>query len=386
MNFKANFVNLKGAVVTIGKAVKKNASPLETPLIKIKASADGAVELSTNGNIGCCVEIPAEVSEAGEFVTTFSSINLLSIRKCDGDVVASNEANENVLVLKYRGGKAKTALNAVSSIFNPVASVPEECAEVSLPYTSLKNMCKETAFAADDNVTYKLHAVKMNIEDDVDGLIKFTLTACDGKSIAVRTAYAVKEGGYTGEVLVLPDILKTSLDILDTDEENVMLSFGDGKLFMQAGNVRTCFAVLDKDYPDLSRIINSKNDKTFTVKVNRDELIEALNCASYLHNEQKSSDGVEGSVSLKFEKDSIAVGFTGVTQYAENLDAETEGEIPDATVYFKTSLIKEIIALYPNETVIIGGTTSKNPFWMCCGEHDEYVYCVMPRIQKNNEK
>lgn len=136
MKFKTNFKDMREAVVTIGKAVKKNMSPIEISLVKIEAGED-YVELSTNGSIGACVKIQAVVEEAGSFVTSFSGINILSVRKCDGDINASNEVNENTLVLKYRGGKAKTELAAVDKVFNSVANPTDDCANVSLPYASL---------------------------------------------------------------------------------------------------------------------------------------------------------------------------------------------------------------------------------------------------------
>ena len=54
MKFKTNFKDMREAVVTIGKAVKKNMSPIEISLVKIEAGED-YVELSTNGSIGACV-------------------------------------------------------------------------------------------------------------------------------------------------------------------------------------------------------------------------------------------------------------------------------------------------------------------------------------------
>ena len=53
MKFKTNFKDMREAVVTIGKAVKKNMSPIEISLVKIEAGED-YVELSTNGSIGAC--------------------------------------------------------------------------------------------------------------------------------------------------------------------------------------------------------------------------------------------------------------------------------------------------------------------------------------------
>ena len=45
MKFKTNFKDLREAVVTIGKAVKKNMSPIEISLVKIEA-CENYVELS----------------------------------------------------------------------------------------------------------------------------------------------------------------------------------------------------------------------------------------------------------------------------------------------------------------------------------------------------
>ena len=307
MKFKTNFKDMREAVVTIGKAVKKNMSPIEISLVKIEAGED-YVELSTNGSIGACVKIQAVVEEAGSFVTSFSGINILSVRKCDGDINASNEVNENTLVLKYRGGKAKTELAAVDKVFNSVANPTDDCANVSLPYASLKSMCKDTVFAADDNVASDLHAIKVNIMDDTDGLLKFTLAACDGKSIAVRTAYAVKEGAYTGEILILPDVLKISLEILETEDENVKISIGNGKLFMETENARTCFPVLDKNYPDLNRILNAKKC-SFTASIKKDASVVSAD---------NTGNNECGKCKNGLSMFPVYVGFTVVCSYMMN--------------------------------------------------------------------
>ena len=49
-------------------------------------------------------------------------------------------------------------------------------------------------------------------------------------------------------------------------------------------------------------------------------------------------------------------------EHISSVDSVTTGELPEQNVLFKTSLIKEIVALYPNNNVVIGGTTEKNPF------------------------
>ena len=168
MKFKTNFEELKNAINTIGKGVKKNT--IITPTVRFEAAGDKLI-LSSNSGIGVKIEISAVVKEDGVFVSTFSSINIISIRKCTGDVTA--ESIDSVLVLKYRGGKAKTVLTAVDeNLYTAIPEVPEDALSVEIPVTTMKQMVKETLFASETEQSSDLHSVKMDIEDDEDGLIK----------------------------------------------------------------------------------------------------------------------------------------------------------------------------------------------------------------------
>lgn len=375
MKFKMDLNEMKKGIMTLGKTIKKSA--LDAPLIKIEALDDN-ITLSSNGLIGISMKIPAEVTEAGEFVSTFSSINILSIRKCSGAVTAK-PAGENGLLLKYKGNMANTALTRVQATFTDMPTPSDKAMKVSLPASSLKEMVKETVFVSEDNVNSDLHSLKIDITDDVDGLLKFVITACDGKSLAVRSAYAVKNGNYTGSILLLPEQFKVALDILG-DDGNIDISIEDGKVFMSYENIHIYFPAVTRNFPDLSALINNKQC-SFSVKMDKAEFIEALNCALYLHNEQKTAQGFENSVAISFAENTITVGCVGMSQYEEKITAETNGELPD-TVFFNTALLKEIVGNYPSEQVVIGGTNTKSPFWLCCGEHDEYIYCVLPRVRK----
>ena len=105
MKFKTNFEELKNAINTIGKGVKKNT--IITPTVRFEAAGDKLI-LSSNSGIGVKIEISAVVKEDGVFVSTFCSFNINSINICTGDVTA--QSSDSVLVVKLRGVNANTVL------------------------------------------------------------------------------------------------------------------------------------------------------------------------------------------------------------------------------------------------------------------------------------
>lgn len=380
INAKVNFEELKGAIGLLNKAVKKN--PLEVPLIKMEAKATSLVlSVNCSNSIGAVIEIPATVNETGVFVTTFSSVNVISVRNCNGNVTITSPG-ENALAMKYKGGKATTSLTAVSTPFNDVAAPDESCAKVALPIASLKEMFKDVAFSTSDEVNnLGIHSVKIDVKEDADGLIKFSLSACDGKTIAKRSAFTLQNGNYTGTSLILPEQMKSVLDVLNGDDGNAEISFGNGKIFISYKNRRTCFQEISASFPNVESIIEGKNC-FFNVKISKDDLLDALNSVLYIQSELKAAGQTNESVSFEFNKSEVSIGCTGTTQFSEEVPIQTEGELLDSKIYFSASALKEILSCYPNDEVIIGGATTKSPFWLCCGEHDEYVYCIMPRAMK----
>ena len=41
--------------------------------------------------------------------------------------------------------------------------------------------------------------------------------------------------------------------------------------------------------------------------------------------------------------------------------------------------LKELASSYPGHTVMIASTSEVScPLWLCAGDHEEYVFCVLP--------
>lgn len=375
MKLELEFNKLKEVVKAVGKAAKKNPIDGNIALVKIEAK-ENKLSLSVNNpsSIGVTVSVPADVSEEGEFVTSFYSLNMLSLMNCKNTAVVKSEGES--LTIKY-GKKAFTKLTAVNKVFSDVAVPEDDMPHVALPVSVFKQMFAETSFAVDDLVNSDTYAEKIDIADDVDGIIKFTLTACDRKRIAIRNAYTVKTGDFTGSVLVAPEQLKTAFAVINKNDGDLNIFIDDKKLYLTDGDTNICMPTLNKRFPSLDGIL-SNNKCSFSVDVPKEELLKALSCAQYLQNESKTN-GITSSTIVRFSEGKLTVEYDENTNYSEDIEAKTTGDMP-GTVLFDAELLKGVVEKYPAERLVIGGTSPKAPFWLCYGENEEYIYCVLPRV------
>lgn len=387
MKLKVDFEELKKAVQKAGKAVKRQVDAV--PIIKIEAVGQELV-LSLNSSlasgIAAEIRIPAKVEKEGVFVTTFQSINIVSIRKCSGDVNISN-TSENTLLLKYKGGDASNVLTMVSDTFYEIPKPADNIQKVALPLAVMKDMVKSTIFLTDNSPSYKNHIVKLNVVDDEDGIIKFSITTYNDVSLARRVAYTIKNGNYTGSAIVAPDNIKNAIDILGSDEENMVLMIDGDKVFLKAGKTKVFLRTLDSSlFKDIEPFFDYKKDG-FNVSVDKAEFIEALSCVIYVKNNEPGlkDNTFAASLNLKFGDEAVTMGCVSLSSFQENVDAEVSGQ-PPRNVYVNADILKEIASYYPNDTLVLSGiddAKGRNPLWLCAGEQEEYAYGLLRRHPVN---
>lgn len=370
MKFEVDFEEFKKAIVTCGKGLKKGS--LLTPLIKIEAKGHSIIvsENSLAGNgVGVEVTIPATVKKEGIFVTSFYNANVLSIRSCSGKL--EGEMNDNMLVLKYKDGLAKTVLVENETPFTDVMEKPADAASAIIPLDTFNQMLKDTiSVGLNQNPSQNMYGMLLKINEDEDGLLKFSLTASDGYRVVRRTVFAVKNGEYSGNVVLTPENLKTVSEILNG--KDVELSVDNGKAYLKSGTVRCVFATLNKDIPNLESFIANRT-ATYSAEVDKTELLEALNCTIYLQKE-KSEKPV---ALLDFDENRVSVGCVGLTDYAEVITAKTSGnKLGKRKV--NPAFLKELATCYPgNKVMIASASDDRAPLWMCAGDNEEYVFCVL---------
>lgn len=389
MKFKANFEDFKNAVSAAGKVAKRNS--MEDALLKIEAK-ESSVELSTNGQgLGAIISVKADVSEKGVFIAKVSSINMLTIITCSGNISAKRqEGNPNEpLRITYRNGMANMTLPAVSLTFNDVSTVQET--GIALPLETLAKMSKDVSFAIGDEQTTSYHMLKLDVEEDEeDEILKIVMTSFNGRAMARRTAFAVKET-YAGkyECLLQPEYFNTALDIF-AEDENVYLYVDESRAYLKGKNATVCLRLLlETKFPEVAGLVKSSRQTNFSITTDKSELQGALKCVQYVtqeHKLEKFSSSVEFSVA----GDCATLKNVALSQYTEKLHVNVMGDLPK-TLYFDTMLLKNAIDTYPSSKIVISGNkegldNDKSPIWLLCGDNAEYMYCIAPRAKTNQQK
>lgn len=388
MKFEASFEEFKNAVSAAGKVAKRNS--MEDALLKIEAK-ESSVELSTNGQgLGAIISVKADVSEKGVFVAKVSSINMLTIITCSGDIsMKRQEGNPNEpLRITYRNGMANMTLPAVGLTFNDVSTTQEN--GVSLPLETLAKMYKDISFAIGDEQQTSYHMIKLNVEEDEeDEILKIVMTSFNGRAMAMRTAFAVKES-YAGkyECLLQPEYFSTALDIL-TEDENVYLHIDKNRAYLKGANATVCLRLLlETKFPEVAGLVRSSRQTDFSVTVDKAELQGALKCVQYVTQEHKL-EKFSSSVEFSMAGDCATLKNVALSQYTEKLQVTVSGDLPK-TLYFDTMLLKNAIDVYPSSKVVISGNKTglnndKSPIWLLCGDNAEYMYCIAPRAKTNQK-
>lgn len=380
MELTVSFDDMKKALEKIGKAVKKNtasAQPVDMVAVPPKNEGMGYLYLKASGVVDVIVRIPAEVVKPGTFQASYSDINILSLRACGGRILMK-EIGDNTLSLKYKGGKACTILTRVEYGAD-VQTVKESTTAVKMDAKLLKEMVDKVIWISPDNESHALSLIEIKVADDVSGITKLTLSACDRKGFAIRNEFLAKSGDYTGMVNISPLVLKTATSILE--DGDVLMQVGkDGKLLFTQRDLQIGLLPTEKKMPDVSNILAGKQ-KTFSVTVNKDELLESLNCAKYLQTAQGTIRDGKNDLIISIKDEEMEMSCVGLSQYAEEIEVHTEGNPPDM-VRFDALLLIDVISHFPNENVLIEGLDEKSPFWMCDGANGEYIYCVLPKKLK----
>lgn len=153
-----------------------------------------------------------------------------------------------------------------------------------------------------------------------------------------------------------------------------------GKAYIKSGVVRCVFATLDKDMPNLEKIIAGRT-ATYSAEVDKSELLEALNCTIYLQKEKTQT-----VATLDFKTDSVSIGCPGLTDYAEVMSAKTNGE-ELGKKKVDSVFLKELASCYPGHTVMIASTSEASCRYGCVQETTKNMssVCCLLTHQNNNK-
>lgn len=262
-------------------------------------------------------------------------------------------------VLRVSSGKAYCQVsirsaeesNFVSEVLN--SELPNE---ITLPKIVIQNIKNKLNGIVDtSNNRPILNGICLDIVDN-----KLYFASSDGKKLAV---YDTELTCNTNNRIVIPiEAINSFVSVCNSD--NVTIKFSD-KFIEFVSDTRKYFSTLiNGDYPDYRRILNSTSNNNIEVQVKKNELIEALSFVNVLYDVNKKCE-----FSIKDKK--LTLNFNNNESF-EEIDIESEA---DFTTLLNSSFLEKMIKPLNTEMVKFKFLNANSPILI---EADSIKMMLMP--------
>ncbi|HEY2492644.1 MAG TPA: DNA polymerase III subunit beta [Paenibacillus sp.] len=235
---------------------------------------------------------------------------------------------------------------------------------VELEGKVLKVLVKETAYAASDSETTPiLTGLRFKIQNDI---INVTSTDRHRLSSSVQLSTNLQEMQIVIGAKSMSDLM-----ILIAPEDKISIKLVKTKLMVKTKDFVFCSRVLEGVYPDVDRIVPTSY--LSTLKVNREELIEALQSVKIIVKGEKSKLTrmyVGDSVELK----AVAEGVGKANEFVDLISLQGEG----FKIAFNGEYVLEAAESIKSNELIIGYSGATSPILIKDADDERNYRIVLP--------
>ncbi|HEU4753687.1 MAG TPA: DNA polymerase III subunit beta, partial [Armatimonadota bacterium] len=243
-----------------------------------------AIKLSaTDLELGVEVLVPASVKEGGSLTVPAKTFSEIIAALPESDVSLAGDDHHSLIIACRRSEYRIHGLTA-----EDFPALPEVGGSVSLelPQAQMKQMIKQTAFAASDDDTRPiLTGVCVVLQGG-----KLRLVATDTHRLAVRTAGVTEASGDT-TVIVPVRAMNELLRVLSDDEEKPLyVRVDQNQILFKTDRVTLVSRLIEGQFPRYERVIPSSYTRRLTIQ--RDELQSSLRRARIVARDAAAKDRV----------------------------------------------------------------------------------------------
>jgi DNA polymerase-3 subunit beta len=239
--------------------------------IYIEAVNDSLIIRATDLKVNFETKVPVTVVEPGP-ATVFGE-KFLGILNSVPDGEMEFEEKENNIKIKTSAKKANFNLKIMASDKFPESPV-SSMEYFDIPIKNFKDMINQTVFAvSDDETRFFMNGVYLEKDKN-----KIIMVATDGR----RLSYMEKDDNNIPDfagVIVHPKILNV-ITKWAGDEGLISISVTDKMIFVRFGSYNFSSVLIEGQFPNYRKVI--PEDQTYSLSVNRNEMIDALRRVSLL--------------------------------------------------------------------------------------------------------
>jgi DNA polymerase III subunit beta len=240
----------------------------------------------------------------------------------------------------------------------------------SIPENILKNMIKETIFAAAQDETRPiLMGILFEIKDE-----KLNLVALDGYRLALRSEN-LRNTNDINAVIPAKTLNEVS-KILEDGENNVNITFTPNHILFNLDKTKIISRLLEGEFIKYNSIIPEEFNTKVIAK--REELLECIERASLM-----AKDSNTNLVKLNIEKENMIITSNSqLGMVKEETNIILQGQ--PLQIAFNSKYLMDVLKIMEEEEVLLQFSSNVSPCIIKNTKNDNCTYLVLPVRLLNN--
>lgn len=373
MKFSIDRLTFCEAVTNISHAVANRSTLPVLEGILLNVSENELSLSSYNFSMGMKKSIPVKNCEEEGKIVINARLLLEMIRRLSGETVNITVNNRNLC--KIESNSAEYEIIGYDAAEFPEIPEVDSPVFVSIPGDTLKEMVKQTIFAASSNEN-ALRPILLGLYFELDESI-CKITAIDGHKMAHREENV--KGNEAINFVAPAKAIGEAVKLINEDNKIVVLEVGSKYISLTINGYNIITRLMEGEFLEYEQIIPKEN-KT-SIKISTKEIINILERMSLLIN-----DAIKTPVKVSIKSNEIIFSCaTALGKATENYLTDIESE--EYEVGFNAQYLVESLKATESDEVIIHFNGSRNPILITpTAESDAFKYIVMPMQLRESDK
>ena len=363
MKFSCEKYLLQSACGTASRAAASK-SPIPALEGLLLQAADRLTVTGYDLKKGIYTQLEADVKEQGSVVVGARLFGEMIRRLPDGIVTISTDVNNNVNV---KCGKSEFNFMGISPEDYPEMPVVDGVNNIALPQKILSSMINQTIFAVADN---DMRPIYTGTLFDIEGE-ELTMVAVDGYRLAKRSE-KLETAKMENCSFVVPGSALADIErICGDSEELVKISVGAKHISFSIGETVVISRRLEGEFLNYKKSI--PDSFKYTVKVDRDEFMSAIDRVALIVSERNTSP-----VRMSFNDGSIdCLCVTPIGRAEDVCTCEDSGE--GLQIGFNDRYLKDALKAAGTEELNVCLNSASSPCVITAADGSEnFTYMILP--------
>ena len=347
----------------------KNIIPI-LGCIKFELKNEGLYLMSTDNEIAIKDFIDKKdielIDTLGEIVISGKYIYEI-IRKLDDTIVNIEELIDSQILINTDKSKFKLNCNKVSEF--PDLDLEFIKNPIIMNQNNFRNAINQTIFATSNQESRPiLTGINIKIKNN-----KFQCTATDSYRLARKVIELNDSVKEDIDIIVPSRNLLEVIKLLNNDEDNFEIHIFNNKIIFKINEIIIMSRLINGNYPETDKLI--MNEFELSVKLNLNELYNAINRASLLTNEEEKN-----IINFEINEDNVIISsnIPEIGNVEEKLTINPSEDSKPIKISFSSKFMLEALKIFECEEVELKFNGDVKPFIIKDSLDENLIQLIVP--------